>query len=781
MRPRDVHAGWRALEAGARSAPARSSRRVAAGVIALLVSFAPAARAATMWMNPANACFANCGLTATTGCPGWFCLMSQGCASGSPGCWDNINNGSAAADRVNMLPGQYVGDGNGQGFCIGANRPSVHSTLTIECTDANGNPAWGACAIDGVGTAVTEPGQRGLVTIGAYPCGADSVTDYVRLVGVQVTNPRPGQSGVKIRTASNISVRESTVNCNGINTDCVQAAFGSRVTFANDVVSPCGDGAYGCLNSDGTSNVAFVGTDAGPRYSGPHRYPANTDGLTVQNGRRVLIHAARTRGYTNGIDAGMHTSSPPLSGVIVRYSVVSDAGNIRGACGCGNGTNNETPCTSDAQCTGGGKCGCDWTSQGLKFSGCEPQGGCNPAVAATDISIYKNLNFYTSSANRNGCLWITESMGDTTVAYNTCIDVDHDPGDGTRASLIVNATGVSPGNTPVLWNVIDSTSSIGCSPGQACQNTVGGACTSGACRWVGNRFWFSNYAPSTGFLDYAPSDLARAYFAIDTSRIGGGLGLNATGANAGNLRADPRWANASGTRHEVADFKLTAASVNNIDQGGAFCTTTSSGTGTVIPVTCGGALNDPRHYFPQPADYFDLQNADGAGRGVLAVEANGNQIGVYDVKIEGCVGGGGLGNLPGVRSAVSLCAGGTNAGGECLTDSECPGGACTASGMTSSSLRVRPACNYAAGAMVHVVYDGAKPDINFAEYASAPAPTGTAPTPTATPTATATRSPTPTITATKTPTLTATPAPTNTSSPAPRPWDGGGVVGGGQG
>src|SRR5262249_31420973 len=151
-----------------------------------------------------------------------------------------------------------------------------------------------------------------------------------------------------------------------------------------------------------------------------------------------------------------------------------------------------------------------------------------------------------------------------------------------------------------------------------------------------------------------------------------GASFNSNG-NSGNFRADPHFVDRS-TPGVAANLRLTAASAGYLDAGGAFCHTTSAGNGTTIPVTCDGVSADPRHYFPDPGNFYALANDDCKGKGTRALDAVDS--GCYDVQIEGACG---------VRQVASLSA-------------------------TSISVS-GAACAWNAGAMVHVPWSGTAPDI----------------------------------------------------------------------
>jgi len=136
----------------------------------------------------------------------------------------------------------------------------------------------------------------------------------------------------------------------------------------------------------------------------------------------------------------------------------------------------------------------------------------------------------------------------------------------------------------------------------------------------------------------------------------------------------------------MGDYRLTSSSASYIDTGNGFCHATSNGSGTTVSVSCIGASTDPRHYFPQPGDYYDLNNSDCRGHGVRTADAINS--GCFDVQIEGACG---------VRQITS---------------------------MTTNSITFSGAsCSWTTGAKVHVPWSGSAPDVGALEFESgAPQP-----------------------------------------------------------
>ncbi len=172
------------------------------------------------------------------------------------------------------------------------------------------------------------------------------------------------------------------------------------------------------------------------------------------------------------------------------------------------------------------------------------------------------------------------------------------------------------------------------------------------------------------------SGMSDTTFNCDLSRYGGGNDFNSTGANTGNLRADPHFVKRGGTvprglRAHVGEHGLSRRGRRVLH--GVEC-----GSGNTVNVTCSGLTTDPRFYFPQPSDYYDLSNDECKGKGTRVGDSA--NPGCYDIEIAGACG---------VRQITSM----------------------TATSITFSGA----SCSWASGAMVHIPWEGNAPDVGAME------------------------------------------------------------------
>jgi hypothetical protein len=243
-------------------------------------------------------------------------------------------------------------------------------------------------------------------------------------------------------------------------------------------------------------------------------------------------------------------------------------------------------------------------------------------------------------------------------------------------------------NIGVKYNIFDTTST---SPNQPVVLDKGGstvkACPSGArCPFVKNGIWMAERGGSGPCVYWNPSDGGLQQYTCDQFATT----FNSDhGEMSGNFRANPNFVNRS-VAQILSNLKLTLASTAYIDKGNSFCHATSSGSGTSIAVSCDGMINDARYYFPDPGSFFGLSNNDCKGKGVRA--ADGIDSGCFDIQIQGC----------GVRQATSVSA--------------------------SSIAFSGGSCSWTSGAMVHIPWNGAAPDIGALEALTLPLPPPPAPT-----------------------------------------------------
>jgi hypothetical protein len=638
-------------------------------VFCAFLAAATTSGATTYWIDASKTAVANCGKTAATACPSWSRLMGTlgcpgSCGCDADGCENNITAASTV-DSINFVgPGTYVGDGNGR--CIGYpfNR-AANSELTIQCTDASGTYTPGKCTISATGLSL--PGSQAVVIAGASTKCADDSATFVKWKGINITNIPPGTGGWRTKGGVNShhllladSLIDGTTSATG--DLIIYGDLTHYVSFVNNVITNCGATAsFGCLGNERNDHEAVVGNAVGPIRNFP--VDRNTDGITVQNADTVLIDGNIVHGNPDGIDVGM-LDSRFLGNIIIRYNDTYDmAGDVSA------GADNNIVLSGDS--TSGTNTG--------------------PVVA------YKNVLRSTNPAYSIGFWRTKEGAKDADFWYNTTFGANYNVGDVNNSHLanlgLSSGSQVPSTNLPIMYNLFDGTTvqnlTTSCSSAACPMNNAVTTCTAASCKFVGNGLWYAERGGSSSCLRFSTSDIPGLTFKCDLTRFGGGAGLNSTGANTGNFRADPKFVNRGGTH--LADYALTSASTY-IDAGKSFCHAVSAGSGNTITVTCDGASTDPRHFFPQPSNYYSVQNGDCAGRGTRASEANGSLLGCYDIQIQGCSGGGGLGNLTGVRTVTSM----------------------TGTTITFSGA----SCTWAANAMVHVPWTGNAPDVGALEFAS---------------------------------------------------------------
>lgn len=198
------------------------------------------------------------------------------------------------------------------------------------------------------------------------------------------------------------------------------------------------------------------------------------------------------------------------------------------------------------------------------------------------------------------------------------------------------------------------------------------ACPADApCPVVGNVIDARERSADSPAVSWAPS--AGGAGAVETYSLADwSTRWNSVAGNSGNRRTDAKVALRSGWQFDPRNLAPVAGSPL-VDAAEPFCRATSAGTGTAVPVTC---TTDPRVLFPVAADFYRVAQND-CFYGTRAIDPTG--AGCFDVQVEGC----------GRRRAT------------------------VASG--SSVSLAGPPCSWKAGAIVHVPYEGAKPDIGALE------------------------------------------------------------------
>lgn len=579
--------------------------------------------ACEFWINPETGNTTGCGRLAATACRDLYALRAQGCTASTVGCEDDIAacNGPV---NINVIGSSTRHHGNGHGNCFGLGWPrSSTKVVTVQCTDNLGNYTPQKCTIDGAGVSIANPPDASLVTAGADAnCIGYGSTQYLRVKGFVVTEPPAGKGAVRsYATSGRISWRDNRINCDGVDSNSNCAGGGpnqSYITWVNNKVEYCGNGPVGCLVSDKDSRVAMVHNEVGPNWRG-FQAGGNNDLLGIQDGSFIFLDGNDLQGpETDCIDDGQASGAYASDSHIIRYNDARDCGNTRGVG--------------------------DWTSPLFKFSGNTGNAGNR---YSTKFLFYKNMGRFTQPNHRNGGFFWTERIRDSLAAYNSVVGVVHDPGDYSRGTTSQDNDSTTI-NIPYMYNLFDSVpDSTPCFHGQNCaMSTGGGLCAQAGCRWVKNGWYFRNIPTNGGLMRFATTETGVLTFDASLNRIGGGgsAAFNSTGANSGNFRGNPYLVNPDGTA--LADMKLTVNSTSYIDQGGFFCTVaTGSWSGNTVTVSCNGPTTDPRDYFPDPANFWDLYNEDCYGGGTR--KADGTNPGCYDIQIQG---------VSTVRQVVSMTA-----------------------------------------------------------------------------------------------------------------------------
>lgn len=491
----------------------------------------------------------------------------------------------------------------------------------------------------------------------------------------------------------------------------IWAISSNFTTVIRNNYTSCTGAGTGCSFIDGADNFALVHNTMGTTNT----YSANTDCNTLLDVNDGLVDGNTCFGMPDGLDNGTNTlGDGVLQGprrTITRYNDVF--GTHCAGCSASRGI------TAAANCGGNG------TSK-----------SCPVTDLSASNTTYKNVVHPDAAGQLSRCFNFYSGIVLADFAYNTCAN----PVAGYGSQMWIDGQSANQSwvekDISLRWNVFESSSTNGSAPVIMDNNTNGlsTACPlTNTCPFVKNLFAFVERGSSGSCVGYGPTDGAQTTFTCG-NMAGFTSAFSAYGVT-GNLWGDPGFVNRS-ARATLANLAPTAGSTV-IDAGGAFCTTTASASNaTTVSVTCSGkAGTDPRDYFPDPTRYYALTNDDCKGGGTRAGGVEALNPGCYDIQIQGC----------GVREVVS---------------------------QTSSSITFTPACtSVASGAMVHVPWSGAAPDLGGIEFVATvltPTPTPTV-TPTATRTATPTVTVTPTATVTPTPTVTTTATPTPTTSPTPAP------------
>lgn len=682
--------------------------------------------------DPAMTNAPNCGTTSGTACKTWSYFRASGCDAN--GCANNVGPGAV----IHVAKGVSFGDGDGTGGWLVDFDGSSVAPVTIQCDES-------PCSIDGTG--VASDGQALVYMNGAT---------YVVWDGISLYRIPPGMNGMKFGGGVNLhDIRLANTEIDGLGATSSYLmgweSGASRITGVNLWVHNCPLGASGCVYGDIASGAAFVHSRFGPLNG----FPANTnsDCITLFNTNGFLLDGLGITGCSDGIDVGQGSGAALQRGII-RFNDITDIRTLNGqnqrmmkvsgqgpiVYTCSGGTNSGASCGTCSGTANGGTCS--------GVSSVCPGGTCTQVAFRTftqDISIYKNV-FRHQGVSQAVALAFMELTRRINVFFNSFYPYGSN---GSIWHYVLNGGDwTDPQNYDFAhyWNLFDGDTTA---PGAVVRIDVGAdstlACTDAAsCEFVGNLVGYPNATSGAVCAYWAQSDSAPVQYpcaqmgtsgTCESGTFNGGQVENTCNARTTPLvvnRADPT------ILANLAPLVTSPA----VDAGDAFCTATSSGSGSTISVACigkGGATLGPQQFWPNPAHFYDLRNADCLGGGTRSVDPT--NPGCYDVQIEGC----------GVRSVTA---------------------------MTGSTVTFTPSCSsWANGARVSIPWFGTRNDVGALEYNPGGTPT---PTPTftpgggvATPTPTVTASPTPTVlpttTVTPTPTATLSATPTRSATPTPIP------------
>lgn len=647
------------------------------------------------WIDDGGANTAACGLAQGSPCASYRYLMTGSNACGASGCQSFIQPGSVITFRA----GTYSGDGGGFPLYVPFDGTAA-APVTIECFDGAGT-----CVLDYTGLNVG--GIFGICIGFGYsmPSGGGNAATYVQFDGLAVTGCQ-GISFVTSATSHHISIKH-TVVATPIGT--VMEANGTFITL-RDNTWVCVAGSRGCFDQKAISNVAIIGGT----YTLGGTPGANSDAIGFYGTRNFLIDGVTVPASVyDGIDLGENAGQGPLGQGILRYSEVSGA--------------IERQITSSGNCTSTTCAASTWTDMVLYHhnvthpSATGVHGSNQFYAAANKGNVWQST--FICNAGYGRCYWLEAQ-------YSFMAQDEHFVGN----LFAGNDVDAAQDDQPVVLSI----------------GNTNAACPAGhRCPFTANTFWFPNRAGGE-CLFWNPSDAAAERFncsAPGLTAFNGATAGTLSQQHSGNLYQDPKLLNLAAPS-TLANLRVAATSplIDSLTQ--RFCQRNGGATsGNTITVTCSGTETDPRYYFKQPSDLYDVANADCQGRGTRLASAV--DPGCYAVQIEGCTG---------VRQILSMTA----------TTITVDGASCTWSGTEG----------------VHEPFAGSAPDADAFEFAATgatPTPTVTATTtptapaatltPTPTDTVTPTVTPTPTRTSTPTPTLTGTPTktatPTATATPTP--------------
>lgn len=622
-----------------------------------------------------------CGQNIASACRTYYYFLNTGCGGG--GCKNaGIPHTGMGGDVVHFRTGTYHGDDN----------PTVASRtyIAIPWNGTSSDPVTYDC-YDGAGLCINDlggvtglGGGTGMFAIGAainVKTNASDPATYITLrgftcapgsgTGVRSCVVDIGNAGTHHILLDQMAVDPATLaNFLGYTFRFNQTAQFTTIKRSKAYAARVAN--KGGPSFDRTPNIALIANELGVANDGTNNDCHNLLGTVVG-----LSDGNSCHDNGDGMDSGENDDVPVLDRLIIRYNDIHDI----------NGD-----------------------SLGSR---CVPMSGNSaPTALIGQNAIYKNLCYQTRSITNQLGIVNYGGAQKTSIWYNTAFLA------GADEVRLYTQGATNPVNQlqTVNYNILSTIASSGDLTSLLFGSGGITACPTGLfCPYTGNDLYSPEHG-STRCVDWQPSDAAfTTYTCAQVATT-----FNTINGNAGNQNTNPVWVNRSATGFSSPSDLALQPTSPLIDEGQPFCRAVGSGsTASTITVTCLGATNDPRYFFPDPTDYYGVDNSDCVGQGARAFDGAAATAGCFDIQIDGC-------------------------------------GIVTVTGETSSTISFTPACSWSDNAMVHVPWNGAGPDLGALEAAFDPSSTTTS---TVTTTSTSSSTSTSTTSTTGTTTTTTTIAP----------------------
>ncbi len=583
-----------------------------------------------------------CGAEQQSACYSYDFWYSAGCDSN--GCANNITPG----DTIFFRAGTYAGDGDGGDGSQYIGLPfngDATAPVTVSCFDEPHS-----CIIDGESLVAQK--DCPILGVGFQPdtsyCGANAA-NYLVISGFHIKNPIPDMYVAAVTNSNHIVFKNNILDGLGGTADLFLTSQDINfLTLKNNHFLNCPPSGTGCLHLLEISNIALVGNEMGP-VNGDGNFDCNTL-IGTQVG---LVDGNYCQDSQDGIDQGRNTPGQgnPLERVIIRYNRISGIG--------GNGASRAIPLSGNVE--------------GLQTSIKSNTTGIN--------AIYKNILYPNNQGVLDRCFELYGGASQIEVAYNTCMG----SATGDHGHLLwLNARGDFDSHWSdkhqIRFNIFDTLSTDISAPIvlDTDATTIQGCPTGSACPFKGNGIWMAERGGDAPCIYWHPSD--RSLTRYSCAEIDNLFNTH-NPEHSDNFHANPAFVDRS-KPSDPFNLALTDKSLAYIDRGDSFCHTGTAAFGNTIPVTCTGVSKDPRYYFPQPQDYYQLKNEDCKDQGSRIADAT--NPGCFEIQVEGDCG---------VRQ-VSF--------------------------MTANSITIAGApCAWNEGDKVHVPWVGTAPDIGALEFDSA--------------------------------------------------------------